>query len=396
MIPAVTSPADSHLAALLHVPGAQDHKYTRGVLGVWAGSQSYPGAAVLTCSAAVRSGAGMVRLVAPERVTNLVLARRPEVVPAIGRCQALVIGPGTDPADTPRAAELQQALAFALGEETEALPAVIDAGALPLLADRLLEGARCNAWHVLTPHAGEAAALLSTLGQASTRDAVEKESTAAAWTLSALSGATVLLKGTPTLVANHAAGVLLSLNAGPGWLATAGSGDVLAGVLGSLLATARAADESNLKKVYGDQLGPQASAAMVKSTLTEVSNGPESGQNTRIEATCHDLGNNIKEPQKSTKPLPDRYETEVNHSIVAIPTSCCENLSHAPQTSLAHEGNPVTLLTALAVRLHAKAAEIAAQTTGGSLGRPIAALDLVDALPNVLGALLSEVRQSTP
>ena len=86
----------------LRVPGSHDHKYTRGVLSVWAGSETYPGAAVLTCAAAVRTGAGMVRLMAPRRVQDLVLAARPEVVPATGRCQALVVGPGTDPADEPR------------------------------------------------------------------------------------------------------------------------------------------------------------------------------------------------------------------------------------------------------------------------------------------------------
>ena len=157
-------PDDAGLARLLRAPGGADHKYTRGVVGAWAGSLAYPGAAVLTCSAAVRAGAGMVRLTAPRRVTDLVLARRPEVVPAPGRAQALVLGPGTDPADAPRAVELRRALDAAA---RDFLPAVIDAGALGLLPAAMADGARPGAVHVLTPHAGS-----TKIGRASCRERV--------------------------------------------------------------------------------------------------------------------------------------------------------------------------------------------------------------------------------
>lgn len=231
--PLAVRPDDADLARLLRAPGGADHKYTRGVVGAWAGSLAYPGAAVLTCSAAVRAGAGMVRLTAPRRVTDLVLARRPEVVPAPGRAQALVLGPGTDPADAPRAVELRRALDAAV---RDFLPAVIDAGALGLLPAAMADGARPGAVHVLTPHAGEAAALLTALGAARTRAGVEAAPAGAARALAEATGATVLLKATPTLVVGPGPAPALSVDPGPGWLATAGSGDVLAGILGALLA----------------------------------------------------------------------------------------------------------------------------------------------------------------
>ena len=247
--PLAVRPDDADLARLLRAPGGADHKYTRGVVGVWAGSLAYPGAAVLTCSAAVRAGAGMVRLVAPRRVTDLVLARRPEVVPAPGRAQALVLGPGTDPADAPRAVELRRALGAAA---RDALPAVIDAGALGLLPAAMADGVHPGAVHVLTPHAGEAAALLTALGAARTRAGVEAAPAGAARALAEATGATVLLKATPTLVVGPGPAPALSVDPGPGWLATAGSGDVLAGILGALLAAARAQEEGRARPDSAD------------------------------------------------------------------------------------------------------------------------------------------------
>ena len=248
-LPLAVRPDDAGLARLLRAPGGADHKYTRGVVGAWAGSLAYPGAAVLTCSAAVRAGAGMVRLVAPRRVTDLVLARRPEVVPAPGRAQALVLGPGTDPADAPRAVELRRALGAAA---RDALPAVIDAGALGLLPAAMADGVHPGAVHVLTPHAGEAAALLTALGRTRTRADVEAAPAEAARALAEATGATVLLKDTPTLIAGPGPGPVLSVDPGPGWLATAGSGDVLAGILGALLAATRAQEEGRARPDSAD------------------------------------------------------------------------------------------------------------------------------------------------
>ena len=263
-----------YLTRVVPEPGANDHKYTRGVVGLWAGSETYPGAAVLAANGAVLAGAGMVRLTAPRRVEDLVLAARPEVVPAAGRSQALVLGPGVDPADTVRADELREVLRPTLapardsgggrvadgartGEEAAdsaagaapaGAPAVVDAGALSILTELLDEGLRCTPRHVLTPHAGEAAALLTALADSETpegtarqwnRERVEAHPAHAVREICRLSGATVLLKGATTLIAapHHP---LVSVDSGPGWMATAGSGDVLAGVLGAVLAGAAA------------------------------------------------------------------------------------------------------------------------------------------------------------
>ena len=243
-----------YLTRAVPEPGPDDHKYTRGVVGVWAGSESYPGAAVLTASGAVRAGAGMVRLAAPRRVEDLVLAARPEVVPTAGRAQALVLGPGIDPADTTRADEVRTVLRSTLApsdggrQSPTRVPTVVDAGALSILAELLTEGLSCTPLHVLTPHAGEAAALLTALEGKKTpaetahgwsRDRVEAHPGLAAREICRLTGATVLLKGATTLIAAPQRPVV-SVDGGPGWMATAGSGDVLAGVLGAVLAGAAA------------------------------------------------------------------------------------------------------------------------------------------------------------
>lgn len=284
----VRRPDDAGLGRLLRIPDDEDHKYTRGVVGLRSGSRSYPGAAVLAASAAVRCGVGMVRLSAPRRVEDLVLARRPEVVPASGRCQALVIGPGTDPADPECAAQIDAALGRALevgrgrsgapGAAPGPVPAVIDAGALPLLAERLRAGARCSAGHVLTPHAGEAAALLSALEGSVTRAEVEAAPAARARDLVRLTGATVLLKGSPALIASArcsdgppVAADLLSVDSGPGWLATAGSGDVLAGILGAVLAAGRADEERGGRAV--DSSAFTALAVRLHAVAAELASG---------------------------------------------------------------------------------------------------------------------------
>lgn len=211
----------------------------------------------------------MVRLSAPRRVEDLVLARRPEVVPGTGRCQALVIGPGTDPQDRPRAHGLRQVLRQTLagagcdrppggtgvprgagtprgsgapaaapaGVAPGVVPVVIDAGALALLPGIIDEGLACGPEHVLTPHAGEAARLLTALGSPWSREQVDRQPLAAAQELTGLTGATTVLKGAATLVVTPGRPAV-SVRDAPGWLATAGSGDVLAGVLGALLAAA--------------------------------------------------------------------------------------------------------------------------------------------------------------
>lgn len=245
-------PAD--VAALWSVPGATDHKYTRGVVGVVAGTPTFPGAAVLVTTAAVRTGPGMVRYRGPDDATRAVLAARPEVVPAAGRVQSWVLGPGVpavpgpddDPVDdggqhervrTALAAATTTAARTTAATTTaattpdatpERVPAVVDAGALSLLPDR------CPPSVVLTPHAGELATLLRAHGDDVTRADVEAEPLRWARRAHEATGATVLLKGSATVVVGPE-GAWSQADA-PAWLATAGAGDVLAGILGTLLA----------------------------------------------------------------------------------------------------------------------------------------------------------------
>jgi NAD(P)H-hydrate repair Nnr-like enzyme with NAD(P)H-hydrate dehydratase domain len=140
--------------------------------------------------------------------------------------QAWLLGPGVDPRHAKQARRVAGALERALGT---GLPVVLDAGALELAPEHLAP------WCVLTPHAGELAALLARRGEDADRAAVEAEPLRWSRRAHELTGATVLLKGSTTVVAGAGGAVYAQADA-PGWLATAGSGDVLAGVLGALLA----------------------------------------------------------------------------------------------------------------------------------------------------------------
>ncbi|MGW0731003.1 NAD(P)H-hydrate dehydratase [Streptomyces sp. NPDC002851] len=211
------------VAGLLPVPGAESDKYRRGVVGIAAGSSRYPGAAVLAVAGALRGGAGAVRYVGP--AADEVIARFPETLVSAGpphkagRVQSWVVGPGLGD-DADRVRDVLRA----------DVPVLIDADGLRL-ADPAAVRAR-TAPTVLTPHAGEAAALLGV-----ERREVESGRLAAVRRLAREFGATVLLKGSTTLVAGPGRGEPVRVNpTGTAWLATAGSGDVLSGLAGALLA----------------------------------------------------------------------------------------------------------------------------------------------------------------
>ncbi|MFE0693395.1 NAD(P)H-hydrate dehydratase [Streptomyces sp. NPDC058869] len=213
------------VAALLPVPGAESDKYRRGVVGVVAGSERYPGAAVLAVAGALRGGAGAVRYVGPG--ADAVIARFPETLvhagppSKAGRVQAWVVGPGLGDG---RAAEA--AVADVLAAD---VPVLVDADGLRLLDAGTVRTR--TAPTVLTPHAGEAAALLGTA-----REEVESGRLTAVRELAARYRATVLLKGSTTLIAEARDTPVRVNPTGTSWLATAGSGDVLSGLTGSLLA----------------------------------------------------------------------------------------------------------------------------------------------------------------
>ncbi len=228
------TPADA--ADVLVPPVPEDHKYTRGVLGLVAGSATYPGAAVLAVAGALGTGLGMVRYLGPEPVTHLVHARFPEVVPAAGRVQAWAVGSGVDPDDQDRTAQVRQTLARAADD---GVPAVVDAGGLGLLPERAPEN-----W-VLTPHAGELATLLSRRGRPTERGEIEADPLSHARDAARRTGAVVLLKGASTVVAAPDGETYAQADGSP-WLATAGTGDVLTGVLGAVLAGAGGASTAHL------------------------------------------------------------------------------------------------------------------------------------------------------
>ncbi|MHA7208963.1 NAD(P)H-hydrate dehydratase [Arthrobacter sp. MDT1-65] len=225
--PAARSLLGADAAALLRLPGAHDHKYSRGVLGVAAGSARYPGAAVLAVGAALATGVGMVRYAGPAAVAALIHARSPEAVAATGsvaeaRSQAWVVGPGAVDDDDQRRRAVD-----ALGS---GLPVVVDAGALAEVPERV------GPQVVLTPHAGELRELLAARGLDVGRPEIEAEPARFALRAAELTGATVLLKGYTTVVAAPSGTLFVQADGTP-WLATAGAGDTLSGIIGALAAT---------------------------------------------------------------------------------------------------------------------------------------------------------------
>ncbi|NHN44214.1 NAD(P)H-hydrate dehydratase [Chryseoglobus frigidaquae] len=199
------------------------------------GSSRYPGAAVLGVEAALRTGVGMVRYLGPARAADLVLQRRPEAVTAPGRVQAWVIGSGMGLLSAAADGEIEEAPEPETAERVRGAlasghPLIIDAGAI---APTVLAAARGPV--IITPHAGELARL-SGVDVA----AVRADPGAAARAAAARFGVAVLLKGHTTRVVAPGGPMLVARQA-PTWLATAGAGDALAGILGALTATHAAA-----------------------------------------------------------------------------------------------------------------------------------------------------------
>ncbi|WP_082474271.1 ADP-dependent NAD(P)H-hydrate dehydratase [Curtobacterium sp. Leaf261] len=217
----------SDAAPWITPPEPDTDKYGRGVLGVVTGSSAYPGAAVIGVDAAVHTGVGMVRYVGTTRATDFVLTRRPEIVSGVGRVQAWLVGSGTDPAHL----DPETASGFDAASSSDgSVPLVVDAGALSALD--LRPGSSLAGRAVLTPHAGELAALLD-VARSDVQDAPADSALRAA----DQTGAVVLLKGRQTRVVTPGGGVRLVVESGNGWLAAAGAGDALGGVLGALVAT---------------------------------------------------------------------------------------------------------------------------------------------------------------
>ncbi|MFE6622146.1 NAD(P)H-hydrate dehydratase [Streptomyces sp. NPDC057740] len=225
------------VARLLPLPAAETDKYRRGVVGIAAGSARYPGAAVLAVAGALRGGAGAVRYVGP--AGDAVIARFPETLVSdggprkAGRVQAWVVGPGAGD----DAATVAEVLATDV-------PVLLDADGLRLADPAAVRDRMAPT--LMTPHAGEAAALLGV-----SREEVEAARLASVRELAARYAATVLLKGSTTLVSDAGGTGPVRVNpTGTGWLATAGSGDVLSGLAGSLLAAGLTAPDAASVAAY--------------------------------------------------------------------------------------------------------------------------------------------------
>jgi hydroxyethylthiazole kinase-like uncharacterized protein yjeF len=249
---------------MLPNPTAESDKYRRGVLGLLTGSDHYTGAALLSTGGAVRGGAGMVRLVTFPGAADAVRPVHPEVVITelagetrirsgfsasnqsaggpefpddVGRVQAWAVGSGMG-TDDAAARRLAAVLATSL-------PVLIDADGLTLLA-RHRELLPRPAPTLLTPHAGELGRLLD----ADPAD-VEVRRLEYARRAAAKFGACVLLKGSTTVIAPpDAIDPVLVNTTGTPWLATAGSGDVLAGLAGALLAQGLLPPQAAISAAY--------------------------------------------------------------------------------------------------------------------------------------------------
>ncbi len=250
-------------AKYLLVPDASSNKYRRGALALRTGSTAYPGAAGLGAEAAWRAGVGLVRYTPPLGDTApqlglptpaaAVLAARPETMFTDGydrlsaHCDAWLVGSGTDPAQ--RSFAEREALRRILTGEA---PVVVDAGALGELVNRVDSDRWAPA--VATPHAGEFESLWLAAGLPDSPHS-DTPRERAALALAERLDATVLLKGSLTIAATPG-GFCATIGPATPWLATAGTGDVLAGILGALVAT-------HAEKIRADPelLGPLAATA---------------------------------------------------------------------------------------------------------------------------------------
>ena len=233
--------------ALLAPRATASHKGNHGHVLIIGGNSSFGGAAIMAAEAALRSGAGLVSVITRSCHRPALLARRPEVMvlgtedddanidELISRVTAIVIGPGLGRDDWARGL-MQKALFIQISAD---IPLILDADALHLLAEKREQGAAAKGtgikrdnW-ILTPHPGEAAALLnSSIAeiQANRFQAVAK--------LNDIWGGACLLKGSGSLIctSEDSQQNIFLCSEGNAGMATAGMGDVLSGLIGSLLA----------------------------------------------------------------------------------------------------------------------------------------------------------------
>lgn len=224
------------------IPSELDHKYSRGTLGVITGSAQFPGAAVLTSKAAIATGLGVLRFHSSSGLAHLVLHAAPEALVQPGKVDAWLAGSGVSDKKYSDYTTWLRHRWFKL-LSAQSVPTVLDAGALNW-AGKLSQPT------LITPHAGELSRLLTKRGVAVSSEAIEADPKKWSMVAAEKLSATVLLKGSNTYIAQK--DFLIELPKATPWLATAGSGDVLAGIIGALLATNYIEilnDENNLARV---------------------------------------------------------------------------------------------------------------------------------------------------
>jgi hydroxyethylthiazole kinase-like uncharacterized protein yjeF len=209
------------------IPTDLDNKYSRGVLGIITGSAQYPGAAVLSTAAASATGVGMIRFHSSSGLAHLVLHTCPEVVVQPGPVSAWLLGSGISGQKYKMLTTWLRHRWFVLAKR-QSVPTVLDAGAL-YLAGKLVQPT------LITPHAGELSKLLKSRGLLVSAEAIEGDPRKWVQVASDTLKVTVLLKGATTFVADSEQ--LIELPKATPWLATAGTGDVLAGIVAALVAT---------------------------------------------------------------------------------------------------------------------------------------------------------------
>jgi hydroxyethylthiazole kinase-like uncharacterized protein yjeF len=214
-------------AKCIIVPSDLDHKYSRGVLGLITGSAQFPGAAVLTTSAAYATGLGMARFHSSSGLAHLVLHQSPETVVQPGPVTAWLAGSGIHHKKYSDFTTFLRHRWFSLLKR-QSEPTILDAGALHLAG-------KLNQPTLITPHAGELSRLFARHGITVSSEVIESDPTTWAKKCSQLLKVTVLLKGSRTVVAQG--DLVISLPEATSYLATAGTGDVLAGIIGALVAT---------------------------------------------------------------------------------------------------------------------------------------------------------------
>ncbi len=311
---------DLHLASTcLRTALESDNKYSRGVLGVITGSNSYPGAAILSTRAGAQSNIGMVRYAGPLRAQNLVLQASPEVVASeqlSGKIDAITVGSGipdhehcNDESAKNQRKYIESILAQYSNENYNAetqtsnnLPPIcVDAGALDLLPKHVFEKV------VLTPHAGELSSLFARYDLEISAQQILKNPVNYAQKAANLTGATVLVKGSTTTVAspNNLRTPIYIAQYGPTWLATAGSGDVLAGILGALLAQREKNSESRT------DYGLIAASAAIIHEISAVFASRSSGGNNYTQL--------VQDMLKAKHPLTLEHPIVASDIITALP-----------------------------------------------------------------------------